>query len=85
MIKAIFFVSSLTLLSSPCAFAQATPNGSQTPAPSSGGLAQPPGIQDRPKVYQPANPAPDTRAAPTSSSAGVGADSGGHPENAPKK
>jgi hypothetical protein len=39
---------------------------------------------DAPKPYQPQNPAPDTRAAPTSSSTGLGADSGGHPEQAPK-
>lgn len=60
---------------------------SANPAPSqsSGGLAQPAGIQDKPKTYQPANPAPDTRAAPTSSSSGVGSSSGGNPENQPKK
>jgi hypothetical protein len=38
-----------------------------------------------PKPYQPQNPAPDTRSAPTGSSAGSGADSGGHPEAAPKQ
>jgi hypothetical protein len=38
-----------------------------------------------PKPYQPQNPAPDTRAAPTGSSTGSGADSGGHPEAAPNK
>jgi hypothetical protein len=38
-----------------------------------------------PKPYQPQNPSPDTRAAPTGSSAGSGADSGGHPEAAPKE
>jgi hypothetical protein len=37
-----------------------------------------------PKPYQPQNPAPDMRAAPTSSSTGAGADSGGRPEGAPK-
>ena len=35
-----------------------------------------------PKPYQPQNPAPDTRSAPTGSSMGVGPDSGGHPEAA---
>jgi len=35
---------------------------------------------EAPKKYQPENPAPDTRAAPTSSSTGTGPDSGGHPE-----
>jgi hypothetical protein len=33
-----------------------------------------------PKAYHPQNPAPDTRAAPTGSTTGKGADSGGHPE-----
>ena len=37
-----------------------------------------------PKPYQPANPAPDTRAAPTGSTAGQGPDSGGRPEGQPK-
>jgi hypothetical protein len=36
------------------------------------GMAQGAGTADRPKPYQPANPAPDTRAAPTSSNTGVG-------------
>jgi hypothetical protein len=38
-----------------------------------------------PKPYQPQNPAPDTRSAPTSSSTGVGPDSGGRPEQLPKE
>lgn len=36
------------------------------------GMAQPVGTPEEPKKYQPANPAPDTRAAPTSSDTGVG-------------
>ncbi|MET0967755.1 MAG: hypothetical protein ABWY18_01025 [Tardiphaga sp.] len=36
------------------------------------GMAQEPGTADRPKTYQPVNPAPDTRAAPTGSDTGVG-------------
>ena len=36
------------------------------------GMAQTPGLANQPKQYQPANPAPDTRAAPTSSDTGVG-------------
>jgi hypothetical protein len=36
------------------------------------GMAQPAGSSEQPKVYQPVNPAPDTRAAPTSSDTGVG-------------
>jgi hypothetical protein len=38
-----------------------------------------------PKPYQPANPAPDQRKAPTSSTTGIGADSGGRNEGAPKQ
>jgi hypothetical protein len=40
------------------------------------GMAQPAGSSNQPKVYQPANPAPDTRSAPTSSDAGVGSENG---------
>jgi hypothetical protein len=40
------------------------------------GMAQPAGSSNQPKPYQPANPAPDPRAAPTSSSTGVGSDNG---------
>lgn len=36
------------------------------------GMAQPAGSSNEPKVYQPVNPAPDTRSAPTSSDTGVG-------------
>lgn len=40
------------------------------------GMAQPAGSSNQPKLYQPANPAPDTRAAPTSSDTGVGSENG---------
>ena len=40
------------------------------------GMAQPAGSADQPKIYQPANPAPDTRSAPTSSDTGVGNENG---------
>jgi hypothetical protein len=40
------------------------------------GMAQPAGTADQPKVYQPVNPAPDTRSAPTSSDTGVGPGNG---------
>jgi hypothetical protein len=40
------------------------------------GMAQPVGTANQPKQYQPANPAPDTRSAPTSSDTGVGPDNG---------
>jgi hypothetical protein len=40
------------------------------------GMAQPPGSSNQPKVYQPANPAPDTRKSPTSSDTGTGAENG---------
>ncbi|ABD08718.1 conserved hypothetical protein [Rhodopseudomonas palustris HaA2] len=36
------------------------------------GMAQPEGIQNQPKRYQPANPGTDPRTAPTGSDAGVG-------------
>jgi hypothetical protein len=38
------------------------------------GMAQPAGSSNQPKLYQPANPSPDTRSAPTSSDTGVGPD-----------
>jgi hypothetical protein len=40
------------------------------------GMAQPVGMANQPKQYQPANPAPDPRAPPTSSDAGVGSENG---------
>jgi hypothetical protein len=40
------------------------------------GMAQPADSSNQPKVYQPANPAPDTRSAPTSSDTGVGDQNG---------
>jgi hypothetical protein len=40
------------------------------------GMAQPAGSSNQPKPYQPANPAPDTRSAPTSSDTGVGPENG---------
>lgn len=51
----------------------------QAPAPVGGpttGMAQPVGTSNQPKLYQPANPAPDTRSAPTSSDTGVGPENG---------
>jgi hypothetical protein len=48
-----------------------TPVGGKTT-----GMAQEPGKADQPKIYQPANPAPDTRVAPTGSNTGVGAENG---------
>ena len=51
----------------------------QTTTPVGGattGMAQPPGLANQPKPYQPVNPAPDTRAAPTSSDTGVGSENG---------
>lgn len=47
-----------------------------TPVGNTTGMAQPVGTPDQPKKYQPANPAPDTRAAPTSSDTGVGPENG---------
>lgn len=40
------------------------------------GMAQPAGSSNQPKPYQPANPAPDARSAPTSSDTGVGSENG---------
>jgi hypothetical protein len=40
------------------------------------GMAQPAGSSTQPKLYQPANPAPDTRSPPTSSDAGTGSENG---------
>lgn len=40
------------------------------------GMAQPAGSANEPKIYQPANPSPDTRTAPTSSDTGVGNQNG---------
>lgn len=40
------------------------------------GMTQAPGTADKPKPYQPANPSPDLRAAPTSSDTGVGPENG---------
>ena len=40
------------------------------------GMAQRAGNADRPKPYQPANPAPDLRSAPTSSDTGLGSENG---------
>jgi len=40
------------------------------------GMAQPAGSSNQPKTYQPANPAPDPRAAPTSSNTGIGSENG---------
>ena len=51
-----------------------TPVGQTTGT--SQGMAQPAGTADAPKPYQPVNPAPDTRAAPTSTDTGVGPDNG---------
>ncbi|MGX7744165.1 hypothetical protein [Rhodopseudomonas parapalustris] len=44
------------------------------PIPEAGttGLAQPKGVQNEPKRYQPNNPGTDTRTSPTGSDAGVG-------------
>jgi hypothetical protein len=85
--KVIAISAAILVLSAGLAFAQAgSGSGANVPETSknANGMAQPPGIQNEPKTYQPANPAPDARTAPTSSSAGVGSESGGHPENQKK-
>jgi hypothetical protein len=58
----------------------------QAPTPVGGsgaGMAQTVGSSNDAKKYQPANPGPDTRVAPASSSTGAGPDSGGRPEQQP--
>jgi hypothetical protein len=48
-------------------------------------MSQTVGTADRPKIYQPVNPAPDPRSAPTSTSTGVSSDNGGQPEQKAKQ
>ena len=55
--------------------AQVTTPASQTSGMSQG-MAQPAGTPTDPKKYQPANPSPDARSAPTSSNSGTGPASG---------
>ena len=43
-----------------------------SPVVGTSGMAQPPGTQNQAKQYQPVNPEPDTRAAPTASDTGAG-------------
>jgi hypothetical protein len=57
---------------------------SETPQAANNQLATERTDPNKPKTYQPLNPSPDTRAAPTASSSGSGPDSGGHVEGAPK-
>lgn len=67
--------------------AQAQHSGSNVPKENpdaTNKMSQPSGIAEQEKRYQPANPAPDTRSAPTSSSSGIGNDSGGRPEQKSK-
>jgi uncharacterized iron-regulated membrane protein len=55
--------------------AAATPHVGQTTGKSQG-MAQSADSANKPKIYQPANAAPDTRSAPTSSDTGVGDQNG---------
>jgi hypothetical protein len=66
------------------AAAQQTPN-TPSVSGSNNDLATQRTDPSTPKPYQPQNPAPDTRKAPTGSTTGKGPDSGGHPEAASKK
>ena len=75
----ILVIAATLLLTAGAVSAQQTPN-----TPSNAGANNTIG-NDRtdpntPKSYQPSNPAPDRRDAPTSSATGKGAESGGHPE-----
>lgn len=78
------FVLTVLLLTPSAVLAQQTPN-TPSAAGSNNDLATQRTDPNTPKPYQPQNPAPDSRRAPTSSSSGTGADSGGRPEHAPKK
>jgi NADH:ubiquinone oxidoreductase subunit K len=55
------------------------------PSAANNELARPRTDPNAPKPYQPENPAPDQRSAVTGSSTGVGPDSGGRPEQEPKR
>ena len=79
----LFLAVSLLLISRPV-LAQQTPN-TPSAAGSNNDLATQRTDPNTPKPYQPRNPAPDTRRAPTGSSTGTGPDSGGRREMAPKK
>lgn len=60
-----------------------TPVGVTNSGNNTTGMAQPAGTADQPKPFQPSNPAPDTRIAPTSSDTGAGAANGstGQPQH----
>jgi hypothetical protein len=83
MLKVIA-ISAAFVLPATVSFAQSSTGGTASPQTNSG-MTQPSGTDDKPKAYQPANPAPDTRSAPTSSSTGAGSDNGGRPEQQPKR
>ena len=55
------------------------------PAGTNTGTAQEPGKADQPKRYQPSNPGPDQRSAPTSTPSGEGPSNGGRPEQEPSR
>lgn len=57
----------------------------QNATESNNALAAPRTDPNTPKPYQPQNPAPDTRSSTTGSSAGTGSDSGGRPEQEPRR
>jgi hypothetical protein len=57
----------------------------EAPQTANNQLSTPRTDPNTPKPYQPNNPAPDTRVAPTTSTSGIGPDSGGHPEGTPKQ
>jgi hypothetical protein len=83
--RRVSIIAAAFVLVAGTASAQQAPN-----TPSSAGSNNTIGTErtdpNTPKSYQPQNPAPDTRTAPTGSTTGKGPDSGGHPEAmAPKK
>ena len=80
----IIGLSAAIALTVGAALAQSSPTTTPV-SPTNSGMAQPAGSENKPKIYQPANPAPDTRSAPTTTSVGSGSDNGGRPEQQPKK
>ncbi|WP_322514052.1 hypothetical protein SR870_13410 [Rhodopseudomonas palustris] len=63
-------------VSQPAATGSAAGNATGAASGNTTGMAQPQGIQNEPKRYQPANPGTDPRVAPTGSDAGVGSSPG---------
>ena len=86
-IKTLPTVALISLSLVGAALAQSGSGPTTTPSTSTVNTGKPqvPGVQDAPKQYQPVNPAPDPRVAPTGTSSGAGSSSGGRPEQEPDR